>query len=160
MAIALVSLGIVSAVVALTKANAFASVSRNSTGAYAAVLSQIDLIQSIGPFNPQSGQIPKDLTNTPPLYDLTPGPGNTPITHAIGAPGNTANIPVYQYTDPATGLQQVVGGAMNVTITPDNDTTAFPDATVIRYRAKVALDYTYLGRNYSVTVDTVRVSDQ
>ncbi len=155
-AVTLVGIGVVSTVTALTKANAFASISRNSTGAYAAVMNQIDWIQSIGPFNPLAGQIPKDTTNNPPLYDLTP----SAQPHLIGSPGNKSTVPVYQYTDPKTGLVQVVLGTMNVTITPDNDTTTFPGTTIVRYRAKVALTYTYLRKNYSFIMDTLRVADE
>lgn len=153
-AIALVGIGVASSITALTQANKFASVSRNSTGAYAAVMNQIDVIQSIGPFNPLAGQIPKDATNNPPLYDLNPG------THVIGSTGNKNTVPVYQYTDPKSGLVQVVLGNMQVKITPSNDTTTFPGATVVRYLAQVALSYNYLGHSYSFTMDTVRTSDE
>ena len=37
---------------ALTRMNGFAATGRNMTGAYAALMSQIDLFQSIGPFKP------------------------------------------------------------------------------------------------------------
>jgi hypothetical protein len=46
-------IGVSCIVGALTKLNAIAGASRNATGAYTAVMNQIDLIQSDGPFNPQ-----------------------------------------------------------------------------------------------------------
>jgi len=51
-AISVLAIGVASAVGALTKFNSIASISRNATGAYAAVMNQIDLIQSDAPFNP------------------------------------------------------------------------------------------------------------
>ena len=60
-AIALVGIGITSTVAALTKLNEFAGASRNATGAYTAVMGEIDQIQSATPFNPQAGQVPAAL---------------------------------------------------------------------------------------------------
>src|ERR1700716_1891615 len=51
-AIALIGIGVASTLGALTKFNSIAAMSRNGTGAYRAVMNQIDLIQSDGPFNP------------------------------------------------------------------------------------------------------------
>src|SRR2546430_16878930 len=53
MGITVLGIGIASTVGALTKFNSIASISRNATGACAAVMNQIDLIQSDSPFNPQ-----------------------------------------------------------------------------------------------------------
>src|SRR6266436_2051314 len=53
MGITVLGIGIGSTVGALTKFNSIASISRNATGACAAVMNQIDLIQSESPFNPQ-----------------------------------------------------------------------------------------------------------
>src|ERR1700682_1644623 len=58
--ISVLGVGIGSTVGALTKFNSIASISRNATGACAAVMNQIDLIQSDGPFNPQ--KLNNDLT--------------------------------------------------------------------------------------------------
>ena len=51
--ITLIGIGVASTLGALTKFNSVAAISRNATGACAAVMNQIDLIQSNGPFNPQ-----------------------------------------------------------------------------------------------------------
>ena len=64
-AIALIGIGLSTTIGALTKFNAFASESRNATGAYAAAMNQIDAIQSATPFNPP-GQIPAVLTRRSP----------------------------------------------------------------------------------------------
>jgi prepilin-type N-terminal cleavage/methylation domain-containing protein len=99
-AITLIGIGVVSTLGALTKFNSIAATSRNATGASAVLINQIDLFQSMSPFNPQktsSGvdlcggatpppQIPKDYCNTPPTYDMTVG------THTLA------------YKDPTTGL--------------------------------------------------------
>jgi prepilin-type N-terminal cleavage/methylation domain-containing protein len=60
-AIALIGIGLSTTIGALTKFNAFASESRNATGAYAAAMNQIDAIQSATPFTPPT-QIPSVLT--------------------------------------------------------------------------------------------------
>jgi Tfp pilus assembly protein PilV len=86
-ALAVVGVGVVSTLGALTKFNAMAATSRNATGASALLVNQVDLFESMSPFNPQptKNQIPKDTSN-PPTYDMTVG------THTIG------------YKDPTTGI--------------------------------------------------------
>jgi type II secretory pathway pseudopilin PulG len=59
-AIALIGIGLSTTIGALTKFNAFASESRNATGAYAAAMNEIDAIQSATPFTPPT-QIPSVL---------------------------------------------------------------------------------------------------
>ena len=77
---------------ALTKFNSQAAMSRNATGAEALLMNQVDLFESMSPFNPQktnydgTAQIPKDTANIPPSYDMTVG------THTLG------------YKDPKTGV--------------------------------------------------------
>src|SRR6202022_546381 len=126
----------------LTKLNAFASVARNATGAYTVAMNQIDLLQSDSPFNPQktnadgSVQIPPELR--------------------IGTTTQN-NVPIYQ--DPKTGV--VVTGTMTTTVTDASSTynsgaTIFP---LIMYKAVVTVTYTYLNRNYSFTMSTIRSSD-
>lgn len=89
-AITVVGIGVASTLGALTKFNAIAATSRNATGASALIMNQIDLFESMSPFNPQptKNQIPKDTYTLPPLqptYDMTVG------THLLG------------YKDPANG---------------------------------------------------------
>ena len=98
-AVTLIGVGVAASLGALTKFNSIAATSRNATGASAVLMNQVDLFQSMSPFNPQktaSGvdpcggatpppQIPKDYCNTPPSYDMTVG------THVLG------------YKDPTTG---------------------------------------------------------
>jgi type II secretory pathway pseudopilin PulG len=96
----LIGIGVATTLGALTKFNAIAATSRNATGASAVMMNQVDLFQSMSPFNPQktaSGvdpcygatppvQVPKDYCNTPPTYDMTVG------THVLG------------YKDPSSGV--------------------------------------------------------
>jgi type II secretory pathway pseudopilin PulG len=99
-AVSLIGVGVATTLGALTKFNSIAATSRNVTGATAVLMNQIDLFQSMSPFNPQkpgSGvdpcggstpppQVPKDYCNTPATYDMTIG------THTLG------------YKDPTTGV--------------------------------------------------------
>jgi len=98
--VTLVGIGVASTLGALTKFNSVAATSRNATGASAVLMNQVDLFQSMSPFNPQktaSGvdpcggatpppQIPKDYCNNPPTFNMTLG------THTLG------------YKDPTTGV--------------------------------------------------------
>lgn len=98
-AVSLIGVGVASTLGALTKFNSIAASSRNATGASAVLINQVDLFQSMSPFNPQKTaagvdlcggatpppQIPKDFCNTPATFDMTVG------THVIG------------YKDPTTG---------------------------------------------------------
>ena len=152
-AISVLGIGIASTVGALTKFNAIASTSRNATGAYTAVMNQIDSIQSMSPFNPQKtnnnpdcdgavhSQIPKDYTSVcaggSATYDMTVG------THTYN------NVPVYQ--DPNSGV--IVSGTMTVTVTDISGTISNT------YQFLVTITYTYLGRNYSFSMSTLRTSD-
>jgi type II secretory pathway pseudopilin PulG len=138
----ILGIGVACTVGALTKFNSIASMSRNATGAYTAVMNRIDLIQSDSPFNPQktnadgSAQIPPELK--------------------IGTQTQN-NVSVYQ--DPNTGV--IVSGTMTTTVTDMSSTytsgsTTFP---LIMYKAIVTITYTYLNRNYSFSMSTIRASD-
>src|ERR1700736_3469372 len=126
----------------LTKLNSFASIARNATGAYTVAMNQIDLIQSDSPFNPQK-------TNTD---------GSTQIPPELQLGTKTQNsIPIYQ--DPNTGV--IVTGTMTTTVTDVSSTytsgsTTFP---LTMYQAVVTVNYTYLNRNYSFSMSTIRSSD-
>lgn len=99
-AVSLIGIGVATTLGALTKFNSVAASSRNATGASAVLMNQLDLFQSMSPFNPQkmaSGvdacggatpppQIPKDYCNTPPTYNMMIG------SHTIA------------YKDPGTGV--------------------------------------------------------
>lgn len=158
-AIAVLGIGVASTVGALTKFNAIAGASRNATGAYTAVMNQIDLIQSLSPFNPQKTndrpdcdnvihtQIPKDYCNNPPTYDLTPG------RHTYN------NVPVYQ--DPATGV--VVSGTMTVDVADNSSAASYPAIIAAlpanTFQFRVTITYTYLSKTSTFSMTTIRTSD-
>src|SRR6266403_301605 len=133
--VTILGIGVACTVGALTKFNSIASMSRNATGAYTAVMNRIDLIQSDSPFNPQktnpdgSAQIPPELK--------------------IGTQTQN-NVSVYQ--DPNTGV--IVSGTMTTTVfdvssTYNSGSITFP---VTMYKAVVTISYTYLNRNYSFSM--------
>lgn len=132
-AIALVGIGISSTVAALTKLNSFASTSRNATGAYALAMYQIDSIQSATPFNPLvPGQFPNILN-----------PANSPIVED--------DLPIY--IDPGTNLMVVLGKRTTTIAT-------VPVSGVTMYQVTVKVEYPKPSFRYSLSMSTLRVSDQ
>jgi len=142
MGITVLGIGIASTVGALTKFNSIASISRNATGACAAVMNQIDLIQSDSPFNPQKTN-PDGTAQIPPELQL--------------GTQTQSNAPVYQ--DPSTGA--VVSGTMTTAVSDISSTYSQSGQTftLTTYRAVVTLTYTYLNRSYSFSMTTIRTSD-
>ena len=141
-AISVLGIGLASTVGALTKFNSIASISRNATGACIVVTNQIDLIQSDTPFNPQKTN-PDGTAQIPPELQL--------------GTQTQENVPIYQ--DPNTGT--VVTGTLTTTVSDMSSTytqsgQTFPLTT---YQAVVTLTYTYLNRNYSFSMSTIRTSD-
>ena len=151
-AITLLGIGITSAVTALTRFNAFASSSRNSTGAYAAVMNQIDTIESAAPFSPAhreddgtpSPQIPPELV-------LDSVRGNQPLIES--------NIPIYQYKDPANPSNTIVVNGTRTTSVVDASKT-YNGANLYMRRVTVTVTYKFLGKDYSLSMSTLRASDE
>jgi type II secretory pathway pseudopilin PulG len=145
-AITLIGIGVASTLGALTKFNSIADMSRNGTGACAAVMNQIDLIDSDGPFNPQktnndgTPQIPPELILD--VNRVPPGPLTTPVV-------------VYQYKDLLNNNIVIVPGTLTTTVTDLNPGST----TVYLYQAVVTVQYNYLNRSYSFSMTTVRTSD-
>jgi prepilin-type N-terminal cleavage/methylation domain-containing protein len=140
--IAVIAIGTACAVGALTRFNSLASAARNATGAYTVVMNQIDLIQSDSPFNPQKTN-PDGTAQIPPELQIGTQTQN--------------NISIYQ--DPKTGV--IVTGTMTTTISDisssyTNGSVTFP---LTMYKAVVTVTYTYLSRNYSFSMSTIRTSD-
>jgi len=153
-AIAVLGLGVATTIGALTKINSFATMSRNSTGAYTVLANQVDLFQSMSPFNPQktnsdgSAQIPIDTSHGGyPAYDMTTG------THNISVNGTDFNVPVYEYRDASNNVVLVVNGTLNETVT---DLSGILPNT---YQAVFTITFTYLNRNYTYSISTIRTSD-
>jgi type II secretory pathway pseudopilin PulG len=138
-AISLIGVGVASTLGALTKFNSIADMSRNGTGACAAVLNQIDLIQSDGPFNPQK----------------TNNNGTAQIPPELQLGTQTKAVVVYQYKDLANNNVVIVPGTMTTVVTDLNPGST----TVYMYKAAVTVTYNYLNRAYSFSMSTVRTSD-
>ena len=98
--IGVIGIGVVSTLGALTKFNSIAAMSRNGTGACAAVMNQIDLIQSDGPFNPQK-------TNNDGTVQIPP---ELVLDSTRGGPLTQNNVVVYQYKDLANNKIVIVQG--------------------------------------------------
>jgi prepilin-type N-terminal cleavage/methylation domain-containing protein len=167
-AVAVLGIGVASTVGALTRFNSLASTARNATGAYTVALNQVELFQSMSPFNPQktnddgTPQIPKFIepNNNPggfASYDMSIG------THVIGYKDPVTGLtsdkwPVYQYKDPSTNTIIVVQGTLTVTV------SAVPN-TPNTYMAKVTVAYDYRNRTqangnpYTFSMSTIRTSD-
>jgi prepilin-type N-terminal cleavage/methylation domain-containing protein len=137
-AISLAGIGVATTIAALTRINAFASVARNLTGATTVAQNQIDLLLSDSPFNPQKTN-PDGTAQIPP--ELTVG------THV------TNNIAIYK--EPNTGV--IVNGTITTTVT--DISPVVNGFKVPIYQLTVTVSYTYLSRNYSVTMNSLRTSD-
>lgn len=133
-ALAMIGLMASSALWALVLINSNAAVERLYTGAMTAAQSQIDLILSDTPFDPQLNQFPA-------LGELNPGT-------------QTQTVPIY--TDPVSG-NVVVSGTMTTTITDPG--LQINGNSLNTYQATVTVTYSYRNRNYTVTMCTLRASD-
>lgn len=137
-ALSIIGISIGTMAVAMGQLNHEASVSRNATGADAALQNQVDLLLSDGPFNPQkvgadgNPQIPPELVIG---------------THV------TNSVPIYR--EPTTGI--IVSGTLTTTITDISQT--YSGLMMYMYQASVAVTYVYRGRTYSASRTTVRASD-
>jgi len=118
--------------------NTYAISSRLYSEAQTAAQNQIDLILSKEPFDPANSKIPTVLT--------------------LGA---TTTPNVFVYKDPVSG-NVVVTGTMTTTVTDVGATMTFAGSTknLNTYRATVTVTYTYRGKTYNVSMDTMRTGDQ
>jgi type II secretory pathway pseudopilin PulG len=120
---------------AFTSLNQMAMVSRLYTGAAINAQSQIDLISTDSPFEPQYNIVPSELQ---------PGTTSTSVT---------------VYRDPISNF--TVTGTMTTTVTAANGTYANGSNTdtLYLYEATVTVTYSYRNRNYSVSMSTLRTAD-
>ena len=134
-AAAMISLTCSVVMFAFTQLNQMAMVSRLYTGATSCAQSQIDLIGTDVPFEPQNNLVPTELQ-----------PGTA-----------TANITVYQ--DPISNF--AVTGTMTTTVSAANSSYAngTNTDTLYLYVATVTVTYSYRNRNYSVSFSTLRTAD-
>jgi type II secretory pathway pseudopilin PulG len=147
--ITLIGIGVASTLGALTKFNSIADMSRNGTGACAAVMNQIDLIQSDGPFNPGKFNADGVTRQIPPELALGTQTQN--------------NVIVYQYKDLSNNKIVIVKGTMTTTVT--DQSVLVGSTTIYMYQAVVTLTFNYLNHNgvtfppYSFSMSTIRTSD-
>ena len=118
--------------------NVYAVSSRLYSEALAAAQNQIDQILSKGPFDPVRNKIPTILTV-----------------------GTTTTPNVFVYQDPVSG-NAVVTGTMTTTITDTGAAMNFAgvNTNLNIYQATVTVSYTYRGKTYNVSLDTMRTGDQ
>ncbi len=168
-AIAVLGIGAASTIAALTRINSIAAAARNRTGAYSVLQNQVDLFQSMSPFNPQktnqtadpcsgliTAQIPTDACNgSYPKYDMTTTAAGT--WRSISIDGTTFNVPVYQYTDPVSGTVVVVQGQVQEQVTDLNFAGTSPSSGP--YQAVFQVTYSYCGKQYTYSMSTIRSSD-
>lgn len=137
-ALTIIGIGIGAMVPSMSQLNHEASVSRNVTGADAALQNQIDLLLSDGPFNPQ--KIGSD------------GQPQVPPELVVGT-HTTTNVPIYR--EPNTGI--IVSGTLTTTIQDISQT--YSGLMMYMYRATVSISYDYRSRTYSESRTTIRSSD-
>ncbi|MEY2480290.1 MAG: hypothetical protein QOI04_1217 [Verrucomicrobiota bacterium] len=120
--------------------NAYSISSRLYTEAQTVAQNQIDLILSKEPFN------------------LGTNPQKIPSVLALGS---TVTPNVFVYQDPVTG-KVVVTGTMTTTVTDAGFSMAFAGSTnnLNVRRATVTVSYSYRGKNYNISMDTMRAADQ
>jgi prepilin-type N-terminal cleavage/methylation domain-containing protein len=135
-AVAVLGLFASGALWSLTQANDYAVLSRLYTGAQIAAQSQIDLIMSKGPFNPQKGQVPAVLSLDPHVSET-----------------------VTLYSDPGTKTSGpiVISGQRTTQV---NDTIKTVSGRSLNmYSAVVVVSFSYRGKPHHVQLNTLRASD-
>jgi prepilin-type N-terminal cleavage/methylation domain-containing protein len=165
--LSVLGIGLASTIGALTKMNGMAATSRNTTGAYQVLANQVDMFQSLSPFNPQKTnqnpdpctgatntvQVPKDNCHSSyPLYDMSVTAANT--WRNLSVNGTDFSVPVYQYKDTSNNTVVVVNGQLAVQVT---DLTSA--GLTNTYQATFRIQYTYLNQQYTYYMSTVRTSD-
>lgn len=128
------------AYIGFNEVNAYSVSSRLYSEAQAVAQNQIDLILSKGPFN------------------ITSVPNRVPPELALG----TQTRPnVFVYVDPVNG-KTIVTGTMTTVIEDAGATMTFAGVTSplnVR-KAKVTVAYAFRGKDYNVTMETLRTADQ
>ena len=127
--------------------NAYAVSSRLYSEAQTCAQNQIDLILSTEPFDLVNSKVPSVL-------------GGTVLASGASTTVTTPNVFVYE--DPVSG-NAVVTGTLTTTVTNPGFTMTYPTGTTTTlntYRANVTVTYTYRGKTYNVSMDTMRTADQ
>ena len=120
--------------------NVYATGARLQSEAIAKAEQQIDAILTKGPFDPTA---------------------NPQLVPTVLTPGTTTQNGVLIYKDPVTS-QTVVTGTMTTTVA-DTGLTGTVGATATGlniWQATVTVAWTFRGKNYSVSLDTMRTGNQ
>jgi type II secretory pathway pseudopilin PulG len=124
----------------MTQMNVYATGARLYSEAIAKAEQQVDAILTKGPFDPTA---------------------NPQLIPTVLTPGTTTQNGVLIYKDPVTG-QTIVTGTMTTTVADTGLTgTIGSTATSLSiWQATVTVAYTFRGKNYSVSLDTLRTGNQ
>ena len=147
----------------LNQLNYQASVNRLYTAAQTLAQNQIDLILTMGPYDPAQEKYPlpancgaSSSTNTilrtdvqKYYWDPAPAAGVCPMSTTL------KNIPIYK--DPMNG-NKIVEGTIETTVITTPFTVSGTSLDV--RQATVRVKYTFRRRNYAVVMDTMRTSDK
>ena len=161
----------------LNQLNHYAMVNRLYTAAQTLAQNQIDLILTMGPFDPANGKYPlpnycgtASATNTllrtdqPYYYNSSVSGNSCPMSPTL-----SESMKVTLYRDPmnpatateitATVKTTITDTGMTIDV-PASSTTPASVASLDLRRATVAVEYTFRNRAYSVVMETMRTSDQ
>lgn len=170
--------------------NAYAVSSRCYSEALTAAQNQIDLALSkepfditaayiSGSFNPALNKIPAELMTTTELDAVATAGVSFPTSAPTATPATTSSYYAYYpyfrsgsgqplqkqafiYQDPVTGTTTVTG-TLTVTVSDPGLTMSYINATATNLNARkitATVTYTFRGRNYTVSLDTLRTADQ
>lgn len=160
--ITLLSLGAGTVLFGLNQLNYFASVNRLYTAAQTLAQNQIDILLTMGPYDPSQSKYPLPSycgtssstnnilrTDVPYYWDPTVATGSCPMSTTV------KNVPIY--IDPMNSNQVVTG----TVLTTVKDTGVTVGGTSLDLRqATVKVSYTFRRRSYDVVMDTMRTSDK
>jgi type II secretory pathway pseudopilin PulG len=120
--------------------NVYATGARLHSEAIAKAEQQIDAILTKGPFDPTA---------------------NPPLVPTVLTPGTTTQEGVLIYKDPITGQVTVTGTMITVVADMGLTGTVGTAATALNlWQATVTVSWAFRGKNYSVSLDTMRTGNQ
>jgi prepilin-type N-terminal cleavage/methylation domain-containing protein len=180
--IALVVLGTIAsgAYIGFNAINTYAVSSRLYSEAQTAAQNQIDLVLSKEPFDITAAKIsgsfdvtlnkiPLELMTVAELDAVSPALASSPPPttnqyypyYRDGSNPNVLKKQAFIYQDPVNG-NVLVTGTLSTTITDATLTSSFinPNTDLNVRKANVTVTYTFRGRLYTVSMDTLRTADQ
>ena len=151
----------------LNQLNHFSTVNRLYTAAQTLAQNHIDLILTMGPYDPSQGKYPTPATcgtgTSTNTILRTDRPYYYDPTATTACPISTDITKVALYRDPMSpATASPIEATIKTTITDTGmtvDVGGIPTSLDLR-RATVSVDYTFRNRAYSVVMETMRTSDQ